>query len=145
MIICTKCKGKPQPTENFYRRSDRDGWEPWCKKCTKKKKKRHYEQSKCTLKGRWAYAKSYAKDRGWKLSLTEAQHGELISKPCNYCKTSLEKEVGIGLDRLDNTKGYELGNVVPCCGPCNQGRSDRFTPQEWQVMIDALIKFRCGR
>jgi hypothetical protein len=25
-----------------------------------------------------------------------------------------------GLDRVDNARGYESGNVVPCCDPCNR-------------------------
>ena len=27
-----------------------------------------------------------------------------------------------GIDRLDNEKGYELGNVVSCCGRCNRAK-----------------------
>lgn len=26
---------------------------------------------------------------------------------------------GHNVDRVDNRKGYEWSNVVPCCGPCN--------------------------
>jgi hypothetical protein len=30
-----------------------------------------------------------------------------------------------GLDRVDNGKGYEIDNVVPCCKECNYAKCDR--------------------
>jgi hypothetical protein len=36
-------------------------------------------------------------------------------KPCHYCDG---KTLG-GVDRLDNSKGYEPVNCVPCCQWCN--------------------------
>ncbi len=34
-----------------------------------------------------------------------------------------------GLDRLDSDQGYELHNVVPCCGACNRAKRDRSVDQ----------------
>jgi hypothetical protein len=36
----------------------------------------------------------------------------------------------IGVDRRDNTAPYSLGNLVPCCGPCNALRSSILTFDE---------------
>lgn len=40
----------------------------------------------------------------------------LIKKDCYYCCRPL----AVGIDRLDNSKGYALENAVPCCFPCNR-------------------------
>jgi hypothetical protein len=29
-----------------------------------------------------------------------------------------------GIDRLDSSRGYEMGNVVPCCKQCNWAKND---------------------
>lgn len=42
-------------------------------------------------------------------------------KPCHYCSADIG---GIGLDRVDNTQGYVIGNIVPCCKVCNRGKSN---------------------
>ena len=44
----------------------------------------------------------------------------LWNKPCHYCNDKLIK---IGIDRVDSSKGYHIGNVVPCCGTCNYMKS----------------------
>ena len=53
----------------------------------------------------------------------------LLSSPCHYCGAPPAKTyhrpggygecLYNGLDRVDNAKGYEPGNVVPCCTACN--------------------------
>jgi len=50
-------------------------------------------------------------------SLTKEQYDELIYKPCYLC--GYKNIVGNGLDRQDNTKGYIIDNVLPCCSTCN--------------------------
>lgn len=40
----------------------------------------------------------------------------IFDKECYYCG---EKYDGMGIDRIDNTKGYIKDNCVPCCGKCN--------------------------
>jgi hypothetical protein len=46
-----------------------------------------------------------------------------------------------GIDRLDNTKGYLLDNVVPCCTSCNFIKKD--TPLAvWQQFIEGVRRVR---
>ena len=59
---------------------------------------------------------------------------ELFQSPCTYCgfppQTISKTRAGHGefvyngLDRVDNTKGYVPGNVVPCCSRCNIAKQD---------------------
>ncbi len=81
-----------------------------------------------------------AKQRGysWELSYREAK--VLVTQDCYYCGRQPSNyyhkpranggSFYTGLDRVDNSKGYTLDNVVPCCKWCNYGKRDR-TVAEW--------------
>lgn len=60
-----------------------------------------------------------AKARGLNVNLDVNKYQNLINCGCHYCGTSLAKEKGYCLDRVDSSKGYNLTNVVPCCKKCN--------------------------
>lgn len=96
------------------------------------------------VKARFTIAKAAAKQSGhiWGLSLEE--FSELNSRPCNYCGGPLPTK-GRGLDRLDNSRGYLMGNVTPCCTVCNTVRGAHFSPEETKVAIQAVKAFRLSR
>jgi hypothetical protein len=105
----------------------------------KRGKERHY-----TINSRFSYAKSRAlkKGKGWLIPFEE--YKKLVEQPCHYCSNKLapEKASGVGLDRIDNSKGYELTNVLPCCGICNSIRNDYLSVQETEVAVRAIVLFR---
>lgn len=94
--------------------------------------------------GRYMAGRSLAKRRGLEWDLIEADYVRLISRRCEYCDGSLPV-YGHGLDRIDNSKGYVLGNVVPSCWTCNKMRSDCLTYEEMKVAMDAVRKFRLSK
>lgn len=85
--------------------------------------------------------KTTAKRRDIVFSLSVADCKRLFAQSCNYCgclpsqvykigsfykrKTKFPGVGGgssfiyNGIDRVDNSRGYESGNVVPCCKTCN--------------------------
>lgn len=74
-----------------------------------------------------------AEKRNYEFNIDVDIFHELITKPCHYCgdlETSVEKSKAgfeykyTGLDRIDNSKGYTIDNVVPCCKICNQMKSN---------------------
>ena len=85
-----------------------------------------------------------AKKKGLDYTLTEVQFKELTQKDCYYCGakpsniTGRNRPAGSyiynGLDRIDNTKGYIIDNVVTCCKTCNGAKSD-LTLQEYKDFI----------
>lgn len=75
-----------------------------------------------------------AKRRNIEWSITKIEFRELTKQNCYYCNTSPMQKLNYsgynsayiynGLDRLDNSKGYIIDNVVPCCGLCNWMKKD---------------------
>ncbi len=69
-----------------------------------------------SLKGRYTKIKAQAKIRNYTFNLTREEYEKyFFNEKCYYCHGDT---VG-GIDRLDNNKGYELENCVPCCPRCN--------------------------
>lgn len=78
--------------------------------------------------------KHSAKKRGHTWSLTIDEFITLTKRSCHYCGTDAAQSfhpmshgrltiggpyIYNGIDRFDNTVGYELSNCVPCCNICN--------------------------
>jgi len=95
--------------------------------------------------------------RGLLFDLTFEQFCGIISQNCHYCGQSPElghnnqrrwgsKSMdykGVvkynGVDRLDNSKGYEIGNVCPCCKRCNYAKRD-MTIEEFSNWVSRLTQ-----
>jgi hypothetical protein len=77
--------------------------------------------------------KRRARHRDIPFSLTKEHFLALVFNDCYYCG-SKPNNVFVakngetlkynGVDRVDSSKGYELGNVVQCCKICNRAKSD---------------------
>jgi hypothetical protein len=75
-----------------------------------------------------------AAERGFLWEVTEKEFDRLTSENCHYCGLSPSNIKRLpsgdftysGIDRMDNSHGYEIGNVVGCCIDCNRlkGRMD---------------------
>jgi hypothetical protein len=63
-------------------------------------------------------------------------------QPCHYCGGMLLDETGCGLDRRNNSIGYTIENVLPCCGVCNQIRNVHLTVKEMEVAMGAVLMYR---
>lgn len=90
-----------------------------------------------------------AAQRGHVWALSDDQAADISQKPCDYCGSPPQRVykghhgygaewVYNGLDRVDNARGYEPDNVVPCCTPCNlmKGRlgRDEFLDQSRRIV-----------
>ncbi len=79
--------------------------------------------------------KRAAKKKKLEFSLDYDDFVRLTSSDCHYCSSPpravcrAPRKTGDyvynGLDRKDNTKGYSIDNVVPCCKYCNSAKADR--------------------
>lgn len=95
--------------------------------------------------GRYTYVRELAARRGVSWALTKEQYEALIMELCAYCGLLNDVEAAIGLDRIDNQRGYEPDNVVSCCSLCNVARGDMFTPEEMKVLGAAIRQIRLAR
>lgn len=92
---------------------------------------------------RYERAVQQAQDRGKRWALEPEEYEELTAQRCYYCGGLTGG--GVGLDRIDNARGYEPGNVLPCCGSCNMLRSNRLTVEETIAAVDAIGRMRAHR
>jgi hypothetical protein len=72
-----------------------------------------------------------------KLIIPTNEITDIIKTPCYSCGLSDKSR---GLDRIDNSRGYERGNVLPCCEDCNVSRSDHFSVEEMVKFIGPAIR-----
>ena len=103
--------------EKVYKRSSKR--KQWLKKYRKT------YQRKNTISHKYYGYKYSAIKRNIKFSLTKETFKTFWQKPCSYCGNKIET---IGLDRVDNNRGYTINNIIPCCKYCNFMRGN--LPQE---------------
>lgn len=77
--------------------------------------------------------KASASKKGFSFEISEERFASLLSMNCYYCGTPPSKYAkdgrangGVfynGIDRIDSSKGYVEGNIVPCCKNCNYAKN----------------------
>lgn len=75
------------------------------------------------IKEVFASYKKGAEIRGLSFSVPFSAFSTLVTMPCTYCgapPSNRKRDLPYnGLDRVDNSRGYESDNVAPCCFTCN--------------------------
>ena len=93
------------------------------------------------MKMKFNSLKSSAKKRNLPLNISFEYFKNLKTSNCYYCGVSNiflqffcevmgRKMPYMSIDRIDNTKGYIIGNVVPACFLCNQIKGSFFNEEE---------------
>lgn len=147
---CSRCK-ELKPLEEFGVRLERpDGRKYTCRVCESEKQiaryKRnpeHYNAVNRALgivpKSRFSRFKKRCVFTDKTFSLTFEEWSALVlDKSCHYCYGPLETK-GCALDRKDNSIGYHLDNVVPCCKECNRLKGPTLTYAEMNA-VSALLR-----
>lgn len=126
--ICSCCRKEKSRSCFHKNKYGSDGLCGCCKLCANQKlanyrdRKRsinpqHFNELAQLPNLRYASYKTKAKSSGRQFDLTFDQFMLFWQKPCYYCGDPIET---IGLDRVNNNKGYYLGNILTCCGMCNR-------------------------
>lgn len=103
-----------------------------CGKCgTKNAKRTNHNidhENELIAKNVLARYKCQAISRGYNYDLSFEEGWKILNSSCFYCEKSpssfqtgkrKHKFYYTGIDRVDNDKGYQLDNCVPCCKSCN--------------------------
>lgn len=125
---CKRC-------HNQIRNSNKDPEkerERWRKRNARRARERR--ENKNTPHWIWQDTRQADKRRGYENDLTKEFIKEQILKGCSYCGS---EELRMTLDRIDNSLGHTMSNVVPACIRCNYVRGNM--PYEaWLVVARAM-------
>ena len=102
--------------------------------------KQPYGTGRSPLSQLWCQYRSDAKRYGREFLLTKQQFYAYVKSPCFYCG---EESSLVGIDRIDNCKGYAPGNIVPCCTTCNYAKNSS-TQQEFLSHVQRIIEYQRG-
>lgn len=158
MKYCSHCH-KKRPNFKFHKsKRSPDGLDYNCKDCDRKYQhkwteahpdkrydytKKWSKNSRHNSKSGYGYGQIVFKDRrkGRDTCSKEEFYSIVNTYGCLYCGF-----VGfIGADRIDNSKGHTLDNILPCCDFCNIARSDHFTVEEMLLIGEVIRKIRIAR
>ena len=71
--------------------------------------------------------------RKLEFTLTQEQVVAFFKQSCYYCSAAPRPDtrgiVRSGMDRVDNSIGYTLENIVSCCSDCNIAKHDQSKPE----------------
>jgi len=110
----------------------------------------HKELGSAALGYLCANYRHWAKTRNKVFGLTNEQARELFIQDCYYCGRPPQKVTTTawgdefkhnGIDRIDNSKGYELDNCVTCCYLCNLSKHTD-SKQEFITWIKRLQEYK---
>jgi len=123
--VCSQCKTKKNIEQFGFRAQNiRHGI---CRNCKNKQKRewaqnnkdktvRYAKNHRETSRGKLTEIRASAKARNLDFDLTEKQFDDIATQACHYCN---KENTTRGLDRVDNSRGYLMDNVVSCCKTCN--------------------------
>ena len=92
-----------------------------------------------------------AKKRNFLWEVTDKGFDQLTSACCHYCglppsnmkRLSSGSFTYSGIDRMDNLRGYEVGNMVSCCWECNRLKGS-MPYGKFMAWLDRAIKHRAN-
>lgn len=85
-----------------------------------------------------------ARKRKINVGISFEEFESMLGLPCYFHGEMFDRGCGHGIDRLDSSKGYETGNVVPCCVTCNRMKL-RMTETKFLEVVGKIYTNRIGK
>ena len=92
------------------------------------------------LRERLRQHKTREVQRGGQFGLSDEEAFRMFTSECSYCGEKGTAERPLGIDRLDSSVGYILGNCAPSCGPCNKMKL-RMSIEQFRKHIERVYKW----
>ncbi len=110
------------------------------------------EKGESSFNSLYRVYRNMAKKRGLSFSLTKDEFKSLTKQNCYYCDKNPQQIIKAinrnygdyvynGVDRVDNSKGYEPDNVVACCKLCNWMKRDLSQESFVRHIFDLMLHF----
>lgn len=132
-------KDKIAESAKAYREKNRERLIKNAKKY-RKENDLYIRKSRLSPKHKYKRLKESAKLRKLELNIDFDTYCNIIEKrQCYYCDSSFGTETGSNLNRIDNTKGYSIDNVKPCCATCNYIMLD-FSKNELLARLNKIAR-----
>lgn len=123
-----------------------------CKSCSAKKAKPSMASDQPAAKSVYIDYKWKAGDRGLAFDLTFEEFLAITKQSCYYCnrepsnamKGKKENHLPFifsGIDRIVNTEGYRMDNVVPSCKECNYAKRNMGVNEFYQWACRIMMNF----
>ena len=130
---CNRCERVYPDTSEFFginRSHGRIYYYRACRGCRRKAARQPYKERCRNFGFRVNRIQRSSRERGieWGYDNPEDLR-EFWDAPCHYCGGEVEQH--LGLDRIENDKGYIPGNVVQCCWTCNR--------MKWEHSVDEWV------
>ena len=134
MCTCTSCGRKLRMRNDAFTANRKH---VGCNKCMGKWRRDHFKElykdkQPKIYRVKYTHFRANAISRNIPFNLTVDDVAEICNKPCFYCG----KPYCLGIDRIDNSKGYTVDNCVPCCGCCNKMKMDL----ELSFFLEQILK-----
>lgn len=137
MKKCSICeREKPETEFTFDKQKKR--LLSYCKPCRADKYRDFMREYYHTPKGRYKLLANQAKQRDLDFEISFEYVQKHWNDLCTYCGDLL---VGLGLDRIDSSKGYTEDNVVPCCFTCNIMKSN-LSLESFYAHLEKILSHR---
>jgi len=139
---CTKCGETYPETKEFYRwHKQRRCYITQCRGCDRREARKWHQRvvsRRDPFTNRWLRIQQDAQPRGYEWGFDNPEElREFWDAPCHYCGGEVTQR--LGLDRVDNDKGYIPGNVVQCCLTCNHMKLSH-SVDEWTAHMKKVLE-----
>ncbi len=153
--ICTKCKVLKYITEYYGKKKLLDYCKPCHKDSVRKSQKKYAQRIKNYLKTTqkfpnliYSRKRANAKQQNLSFTISKEDFIEWYGNQtliCHYCgldpedfvKTGdkfITNKLNLSVDRVDNSLGYDLSNIVLCCNRCNSIKGNFFSYEEMKAI-----------
>ncbi len=149
--VCPHCKVRKLSGEFCLNNSRSSNLHVYCRGCDSEKRKGYpfnsYPKHRGEVKIKFRGIKANSRIRRIEFNLGIDEFTDWYNnqeKKCHYCNRELVQfkkgDNGMTIDRLDNTIGYEIKNIVLCCWRCNIIKGHWFTEQDMLEIAGGYLR-----